>query len=99
MDATSSSESDPGIEELYKAMFPYRSMSPEEFAARRSHGIACFGLHRRTYGDPEFGQWVRRLGAILGDADETDRCRRNYLALDEYAAVQLALQDVAEHGY
>jgi len=74
-----------------KSVFPYQRISPEEFVARRSHGIMTFSLDRYDHGDPEVNSWMQRVGALLRDAEATDRCRREWLTHEEYAAVQGAL--------
>ena len=80
------------------AHFPWREMSPEEYAARRSHCIGCYSYHLMRFRDPEIGRWARRLGEILGDVEEMERCRREYLKPKEYARVQQAIADILENG-
>jgi hypothetical protein len=95
-------ESRPKIVELggeTSGFFPYRSVTPEEYVARHSHNIMCFGLDQREYPDPEFNRWIRRVGELLRSREETDRCRREILSPEEYAAVQQAIADIMEHGY
>jgi hypothetical protein len=63
-------------------------LSPEEYAARGGHLFGCFAIHRYRYRDPVLGAWVRRLGEILGDAGELERCRQLFLTPEELAEVQ-----------
>jgi len=79
-------------------MFPFQEVSPEEYVARHSHCIGCFSLHRYVYRSPQLTQWIRRVGEILSSPEETDRCRRELLTPEEYAAVQRAVADSMEHG-
>ena len=50
--------------------------TPEEYAARHAHLWGCFSLHLCRFRDPVLGAWVRRLGEILFDEDEVERCRQ-----------------------
>ncbi len=63
-------------------------LSPEEYAARNAHNWASFSLHRFLYQDPVLGGWVRRLGEILQDEEELERCRQRFLTPEELAAVR-----------
>jgi hypothetical protein len=62
-------------------------MSPEEYAARHAHEWGCFSYHLYRYADPALGAWVRRLGEILFNGDELERCRRLHFTPEEYEAV------------
>jgi hypothetical protein len=62
-------------------------MAPEEYAARHAHEWGCFYYHLYRYADPALGVWVRRLGEILFNDDELERCRRRHLTAEEYEAV------------
>jgi hypothetical protein len=63
-------------------------MSPEEYAARHGHLLACFALHRYQYRDPSLGAWVQRLGEILFTDGELERCRVRFLTPQELAEVR-----------
>jgi hypothetical protein len=63
-------------------------MSPEEYAARQAHNWACFSAHRYHYQDAALGAWVRRLGEILFDPEELERCRQRFLTPEELADVR-----------
>jgi hypothetical protein len=67
------------------AHFPYRDMSPEEYAARYAADIACFSLDERRYRSMRLDQWILRLGEILRDWDAVNECRRKYLTPEEHA--------------
>jgi len=60
-------------------------LSPEEYAARHAHLIGLFSLHRYRSRDAALGAWVSRLGEILSDVDELERCRRRFLTAAEQA--------------
>ena len=40
-------------------------MSPEEFAAREGHKIACFSFGNYRYLDTEFNEWIHLLDDIF----------------------------------
>lgn len=63
-------------------------MTPEEYAARHAHLFACFSFHRFRYRDTALGAWMRRLGEILFDEVEVERCRQRYLTPGELAEVR-----------
>jgi hypothetical protein len=63
-------------------------LAPEEYAAQHGHEWACFALHRHDYQDPSLGKWIRRLGAILEDADELESCQQRFLKPEELARVR-----------
>jgi hypothetical protein len=64
------------------------AMSPEEYAARNAHRWGCFAYHRYRYRDPVLGAWVQRLGKVVFDEAELERCRRQFLTPDELADVR-----------
>ena len=65
-------------------------LDPEEFVARRAHGIGAFAFHRYRFADPDLGAWVRRVGALLASDAEVERCRERVLSADERAAARRA---------
>lgn len=64
------------------------ALSPEEYAARHGHAWGCFSYHRYRYQDPVLGAWMRRLGEILFNDDELERCRQRFLTPAELADVR-----------
>ena len=62
-------------------------LSPEEYAARHAQEWGCFALHRYRYRDAALGAWIRRLGKILSDEKELERCRQRFLTAAELAEV------------
>src|SRR5688572_28776812 len=63
-------------------------LSPEEYAARHAHTWGCFSFHLYRYRDPALGVWVRRLGEVLFDEEELERCRQRFLTTDELATIR-----------
>ena len=83
-----------------EAMFAFwRTVSPEEFVARRSLGIMCWGFGRYTYPDPEFTRWIEQVTRLLASVEESDRCRKQFLNQEEYAAAQATLEAMKAPGY
>lgn len=64
------------------------AMSPEEYAARRSHLWGSYSLHEYRYRDPVLGAWVRRLGEIIFSEEEVERYRQQFLTPEELAEVR-----------
>ena len=85
-------------DEDIEALFPWRKMTPEEYAARYGHGVGCYSFHRMRYRNPEIGRWAVRLGELFTDLDELERVRRELLTAEEYAEVQRQIADIMEHG-
>jgi hypothetical protein len=63
-------------------------ISPKEYAARHAQEWGCFSFDRYRFQDPVLGAWVRRLGEILFDEAELERCRQRFLTPEELAEVR-----------
>lgn len=51
---------------MAKELFPeYKTMSPEEWAARYAHTVACSSFDGYRYRDPELHKWIHKLHRIL----------------------------------
>ena len=74
------------MEQRLALRFP-TSMSPEEYAARESHTIMCFGLHEFRFRDAKLDQWIQRLGEILTTPGLRDDYRRQFLTPEEYERI------------
>jgi hypothetical protein len=62
--------------------------SPEEYVARHAHAVGCFSFHFYRYRDPALGAWVRRVGELLANQAEVERCRQRFLSSEELATVR-----------
>ena len=74
------------VYERWAAEMMATGLSPEEFAARRAHGILCFGMDGHRYADPAVDAWVLRLGDILfrrNGAPTVTELREKYLTPEE----------------
>ncbi|MBY0228406.1 MAG: hypothetical protein K2W96_03910 [Gemmataceae bacterium] len=63
-------------------------LSPEEYVARHAHGWGCFSFHFYRYRNAALGAWVRRVGQLLFDAVEIERCRERFLSPKERTKVR-----------
>jgi hypothetical protein len=63
-------------------------ISPEEYAARHAHEWGPFSFHLYRYRDRALGAWVQRLGEILSNEGELDRCRQRFLTPEELERVR-----------
>ena len=63
-------------------------LSPEEYAARHAQEWLCFSYHRYRYRDATLGAWIRRLGEIVVNEDEIEKCRKRYLTPAEQAEMR-----------
>jgi len=64
-------------------LFPYRSMSAEEYAARYGRNWFCFSFGEYVYPDPVLNEWVHALDDILFEPGRLERVERRYLTEDE----------------
>jgi hypothetical protein len=69
-------------------LFPFREMTPSEYAARYAHTIGCSSFDMYGYPDRALEAWIDELHRLLRSSSELERCRRAHLTADEYAQVQ-----------
>lgn len=84
-------------EKYFGELFPWKTMSPAEYAARHSHLIGEFTLDRRQYPDPGFNQWISALGSILSSSLKVQECRQQYLTPAERADIDEFLDEISRH--
>jgi hypothetical protein len=72
-------------EETAKQLFSkYKTMSPEEWAARYSHTVLCSSFDNYRYRDPELHEWIHKLHRILrDDSNQIEAYRQKYLTEEE----------------
>ena len=71
--------------------FPFRELSPEEYAARNAHLWSAFSFDDFRYEDPELDAWIARLGDILFQrkgAPTLRELRERFLTPEERRAVE-----------
>ena len=64
-------------------LFPYRTMSPEEYAAREAHNWLSFGFGDFIYADPALNEWIHTLDDIFATPGRVEAARRKYLTSEE----------------
>jgi hypothetical protein len=84
---------DPGYEKSAERLFSnYKSITPEQWAARYAHTVGCSGFGDFKYRNDELGRWIYRLHEILerqvNFPDEIDEYRKQYLSAEELARIQ-----------
>jgi hypothetical protein len=73
--------------EQARRMFPFRELSPEQYAARYAHKILCSSFDQYRYPDPVLETWIDELHRLLLSSTELERCRRLHLSPAEYADI------------
>ena len=69
-------------------LFPYRTLSPEEYAAREAHRWLIFGFGEFVYADPDLNEWIHTLDDIFASPDRLLAARRKYLSAEEIAEIE-----------
>jgi hypothetical protein len=64
---------DPERERRARDAFPYRDVSPAEYAAAHGHDMPGFTYDEAAYADPELDAWLLELGEILRRRRAGDR--------------------------
>lgn len=88
---------DPGRVEAAESIFSeYKSISPEEWAAKYSHTVGCSSFDEYRYDNLELHDWIHRLHDILRMPREIEKYRIQYLSASERRAIEEQLND--PHG-
>jgi hypothetical protein len=69
-------------------IFPYRSISPEEYAAREGQNWVCFSFDDYIYPSPELNEWIHSLGDILFTKGRLRAAQKKYLPQSELAQIE-----------
>jgi hypothetical protein len=78
-------EASPLREESAKELFPYRSMSVEEYAARHGADWGCFSFDEYRYADESLDRWIAALGRLFSTPGRLSECQEKWLSPDELA--------------
>ena len=62
-----------GREALARRAFPFKEMTPSEYADRHGDAMAGFTYDEESYADPELDAWLLELGRILRERREAGR--------------------------
>ena len=76
---------DPGREQDASRLFPFTSMSPEEYAAREGVNWLCFSFADFRYRDPVLDAWIQTLGRIFTTPGKLKECQQAWLTPAELA--------------
>lgn len=75
-------------EQFARSHFPFETMSPEEYAARRGVGWLCFSFHLFRYQDEKLDAWIQRLGEIFFTPGLMEKYQEEFLTPDELERVR-----------
>lgn len=75
------------MEEDAKKDFPYKTMSPEEYAVRFGYTIGAFSLHCYRYRDKELERWLCRLYVLLITPGLIEYYKKTLLTPEELAEI------------
>lgn len=79
----------PDREESAKQVFAeWQAMSPQEWAARFSHGVLCSSFDDYRYRDEALGRWIAELHQIWRTPGALRACRERFLSPDEIKRVE-----------
>lgn len=67
--------------------WPYRTMSPERYAALHAHRLGHLGLEEWTH-RPEVYEWLLAVDSICRDAERLAECRTTQLSAQERRQVE-----------
>jgi hypothetical protein len=85
---------DPGRVEIAERLFSeYKTISPEEWAARYAHTVGCSSFDEYRYENIELHNWIHRLHAIFRIPGEIEKYRKQYLNESERRAIEEELND------
>ncbi len=90
MNESESPLASPTVEDVARALVR-EGLSPEEYAARRAHGIACFSLDGYRYRDSRVQGWIHSMGSILSQrpgAPSLEDLRSRFLTAEERRAIR-----------
>lgn len=86
---------DPGRVDIAERIFSdYKTMPPEEWAARFSHTVGCSSFDQYHYVNAELDNWIHRLHEILRSPEEyISIYRKQYLSEQEIKDIEDQLND------
>ena len=76
-----------------KKLFPYQTMSPEEYATREGHNWFCFSFGEYIYGDPQLNEWIHTLDDIFFTPGRLTEVRQQYLSPEEIKQAEESERD------
>ena len=70
-------------EQTARALFPFRELPADAWAARHAHEMRWFNFHRFRYRDGGLDAWLQDLGQLLGSPSDLEAARRRHLSHPE----------------
>jgi len=83
---------DPVYERNAHELFPFETMTPEEYAARNGHGWLMFSFGSHSYRDKKLEAWAHRLNEILSSNELMEQCRNSFLSPQERKQIEEEIQ-------
>lgn len=80
-------------EDQAREIFPYKSISAEQYAAYESHKWGTFSFDNYIYNDAELNEWIHSLGDIFFTKCAVETARMKYLTSDELTNIRLEERD------
>jgi hypothetical protein len=84
---------EPGRESDAQQLFPYRTMSPEEYAARHGVDWGSFSFDVYRYRDEALDVWIAALGRIFSTPGRVAECQVAWLTEAELARVRARAEE------
>lgn len=75
-------------EEEARNIFPYKTLSPEQYAAHESHKWATFSFDDYIYKDAELNEWIHSLGDIFFTEGAIETARKKHLTSAELEKIK-----------
>jgi CMP-2-keto-3-deoxyoctulosonic acid synthetase len=89
----------PMYEEAALEMFPFETMSPEEYAALNGHGWMMFSFGGYGYRNKSLQAWLYRLDDILSSSERMEQYRQQFLTPEEIQKICDEVKKWEEEGY
>ncbi len=70
-------------EEEARKLFPYKTLTPEQYAAHEAHKWGSFSFDDYIYNDAELNEWIHSLGDIFFTEGAVEVARKKFLAPPE----------------
>jgi hypothetical protein len=75
-------------EQFARRLFPFESMSPEEYAARHGEDWLCCALPSYCFQDEKLDAWIQRFGEILFTPGLMRKYQEELLTPDELERIR-----------
>ncbi len=80
-------------------LFPFETMSPEEYAARNGHAWMMFSFGGYSYRDKKLQAWLYRLADILKSSELIEQYQQQFLTAEEIQEIRDEVKRWQEEGY